>query len=375
MFISVILPTLNEEESISDCIEEVKRGIEELKRVVNVNVDGFEIIVVDSSSDRTPDIAKEKGAVVVRCEKKGYGYAYSEGFKVARGEIIVMGDADGTYNFLQIPDLIKPLTDGADLVIGSRFMGKMEKGAMNFLNKVGNRMLTSFLNRTFKLSVSDSQSGFRAVKKSALERLSLKSDGMEFASEMIIEASKKGLKVAEVGIEYRKRRGRSKLRSFKDGWRHLRLMLLYNPHSFLIYPGLILALFGFLLMAVLYLRGNIEERSMHSFILGAIVFLSGLNSSLFGLMISAYSGIHGYSSSKLSMKVLSYHSLERELFVGISLILAGILVGLYILHTWISSGYGSLSQMGLAVTSLVLVSSGLTIVYSAFFMSMLLLEK
>ncbi|MBO8183582.1 MAG: glycosyltransferase family 2 protein [Archaeoglobus sp.] len=370
MFISVILPTLNEEESISECIDEIREGIEKLNEV-----EDYEIIVVDSSTDRTAEIAKQKGAVVVRCDRKGYGYAYLEGFKVAKGDVIVMGDADGTYNFLQIPGLIKPILNGEDLVIGSRFMGKMEDGAMNFLNRIGNRLLTSFLNKTFKLSISDSQSGFRAIKKSALERLNLKADGMEFASEMIIEAFKKGLKVVEVGIDYRKRKGSSKLRSFKDGWRHLRLMLLYNPHSFLIYPGLILAVFGFLLMAVLYLRGNVEERSMHSFILGAIVFLSGLNSSLFGLMISAYSGIHGYSSSNLSMRVLSYHSLERELFVGIGLILAGILIGLYILHTWISSGYGSLSQMGLAVTSLVLISSGLTIVYSAFFMSMLLLER
>jgi hypothetical protein len=178
-----------------------------------------------------------------------------------------------------------------------------------------------------------------------------------------------------VGIEYRKRKGESKLRSFKDGWRHIRLMLLYNPHSFLIYPGIVLTIFGFVLMTILYLKGNVEEKSMHSFILGAIVLLSGLNSFVFGLMISAYSGVHGYTSSSISMKILSYHSLERELFLGIVLILSGILVGSYIVYKWVSSGYGSLSQMGPAIASLVLVSSGLLVIYSAFFMSMLLLEK
>jgi hypothetical protein len=286
-----------------------------------------------------------------------------------------MGDADGTYNFHQISDLVEAILRGADMVIGSRFKGKMERGAMNLLHRFGNRVLTNFLNRTFNLNISDSQSGFRAIKKSSLEKMNLRSDGMEFASEMIIEAKRMGMRIAEVGIEYRKRKGESKLRSFKDGWRHIRLMLLYNPHSFLIYPGIVLTIFGFVLMTILYLKGNVEEKSMHSFILGAIVLLSGLNSFVFGLMISAYSGVHGYTSSSISMKILSYHSLERELFLGIVLILSGILVGSYIVYKWVSSGYGSLSQMGPAIASLVLVSSGLLVIYSAFFMSMLLLEK
>jgi glycosyltransferase involved in cell wall biosynthesis len=371
MFISVILPTLNEEESISNCIDEIRRGIERLK-LENPELD-YEIIVADSSSDRTAEIASSKGAIVIRCDKKGYGHAYLEGFKVARGDVIVMGDADGTYNFLLVPDLVKLLNE-ADLVIGSRFLGKMERGAMSTINRIGNAILTYFLNKTFKLSISDSQSGFRVIKRDALEKLSLKADGMEFASEMIIEASRKGLKVVEVGTEYRKRKGKSKLRSFKDGWRHLRLMLLYNPHS-LIYPGIVFTIFGFLLMLVLYLRGDVEERSMHSFILGAIAFLTGFNSLFFGLMISAYSTVHRYSTSSIALKILDYHSLERELAAGVLLIVAGILAGVYIIQSWIASGYGSLSQIALAVASLVLVSSGLQLVYTAFFLSMLLLER
>jgi glycosyltransferase involved in cell wall biosynthesis len=373
MFISVVLPTLNEEESISECIDEIKECMEEMEK--SHSGLGYEIIVVDSSTDRTPEIAKQKSAIVVKCDRRGYGRAYIEGFKRAKGDIIVMGDADGTYNFHQISDLVEAILRGADMVIGSRFKGKMERGAMNLLHRFGNRVLTNFLNRTFNLNISDSQSGFRAIKKSSLEKMNLRSDGMEFASEMIIEAKRMGMRIAEVGIEYRKRKGESKLRSFKDGWRHIRLMLLYNPHSFLIYPGIVLTIFGFVLMTILYLKGNVEEKSMHSFILGAIVLLSGLNSFVFGLMISAYSGVHGYTSSSISMKILSYHSLERELFLGIVLILSGILVGSYIVYKWVSSGYGSLSQMGPAIASLVLVSSGLLVIYSAFFMSMLLLEK
>ncbi len=368
--VSIILPTLNEEESISECIEEIKRVMDSLNKRFR-----YEIIVVDSSSDRTPEIAEKMGARVLKSERRGYGFAYLKGFKAAKGDIIIMGDADGTYDFKQIPELLEPITDGADLVIGSRFKGEIEKGAMNLLHKLGNRFLTRSLNRFFGLDISDSQSGFRAIKKEALEKLELKSDGMEFASEMIVEASRKGLMIREVGIKYRKRKGRSKLRSLKDGWRHFRLMLLYNPHSLLIYPGIILTIFGLLLMVVLYIRGDVEQRSMHSFILGAIVFLTGFNSLFFGLMISAYSTIHRYSISKLALKILNYHSLERELAAGVLLIVAGIAAGAYIIHSWIASGYGSLSQMALAVASLVLVSSGLQVVYSAFFLSMLLLEE
>jgi|Deesub1362B_J571_1020462.scaffolds.fasta_scaffold02206_4 glycosyltransferase involved in cell wall biosynthesis len=374
MLISVILPTLNEEESISECIDEVIAGMGFLKKELSTPFE-FEIVVVDSSSDRTPEIAREKGARVIRCEKKGYGNAYLEGFKVSKGDIIVMGDADGTYDFKQIPELLKPLLDGEDLVIGSRFMGEIESGAMNFLHRLGNRILTFTLNRLFSLKISDSQSGFRAIKRNALERMNLRTDGMEFASEMIIEAFRKGLKVKEVGIKYRKRKGRSKLRSFKDGWRHLRLMLLYNPHSFLVYPGIILAVFGLMLMTVLYLKGDVEQKSMHSFILGAIAFLAGFNSFLFGMLVSAYSSIHGYSKSALAMKVLDYHSLERELLAGVILIFSGVMAGIYIVQNWIASGYGSLSQMALAVASLVLISAGLMVVYSAFFLSMLLLDR
>jgi len=367
--VSIILPTLNEEESISECIEEIKKVMNSL------NEFQYEIIVVDSSSDRTPEIAEKMGAKVLRSEKKGYGLAYMMGFKAAEGDIIIMGDADGTYDFKQIPDLLKPIMNGVDLVIGSRFKGEIEKGAMNLLHKLGNRFLTSSLNRFFGLNISDSQSGFRAIKRMALEKLELKSDGMEFASEMIVEASRKGLKIREVEIRYRKRKGRSKLRSLKDGWRHLRLMLLYNPHSLLVYPGIAFTIFGLLLMVVLYLRGDVEQRSMHSFILGAIAFLTGFNSLFFGLMVSAYSTVHRYSTSNLALKILDYHSLERELAAGVLLIIAGIIAGAYIIHSWIASGYGSLSQIALAVASLVLVSSGLQLVYTAFFLSMLLLEE
>ncbi|MEM3922327.1 MAG: glycosyltransferase family 2 protein, partial [Nitrososphaerota archaeon] len=231
--VSVIIPTLNEEETIGICIEKVMRVFKEC------NIKG-EIIVSDSSNDRTPEIAKSMGAIVVKPDRKGYGYAYMFAFKYAKGKYIVMGDGDDTYDFLEMPKLLEPLMNGnADLVIGSRFKGKIEKGAMPFLHRyIGNPLLTFFFNLFFKMSVSDVHCGFRAIKREALERLELKTDGMEFASEMLLEACKKGLRIEEVPINYYRRKNPvSKLRSFHDGWRHMKFMLLNAPEYLFLYPG------------------------------------------------------------------------------------------------------------------------------------------
>ncbi|RLI77142.1 glycosyltransferase family 2 protein [Archaeoglobales archaeon] len=372
--ISVILPTLNEESAIAKCIDEVKEGLKTFESM-GFNFD-FEIIVADSSTDRTPEIAKEMGAKVVRVDRKGYGEAYIQAFKVAKGDIIVMGDADASYNFKEIYKLVLPIANNeADVVVGSRLKGKIEKNAMPILHRIGNKLLTWFLNVLFDLKISDAHSGFRALKKDAIEKMKLKSSGMEFASEMLVEAKKVGLKIKEVPITYRKRIGKSKLHSLRDGWRHMRFMMLYKPHPLLIYPGIILTIFGLFVMSVLYFRGEVEEKSMHSFILGAIAFLTGFNSFLFGIMISAYSTMYGYSSSNIAEKILNYHSLEKEIIVGFLMILFGFFIGIRIVYIWIASGFGSLSQVASAVLSLTLISAGIMVVYSAFFLSMLLLSK
>ena len=361
--ISIILPTLNEEEAITRCIEDILCTLPEA-----------EIIVSDSSDDRTPEIAKAMGAKVVRVDR-GYGRAYIEGFKHATGDVVVLCDADGSYNLKEVKKLLEPLLKGeADLVLGSRFLGKMEKGAMPLMHRIGNKLLTFILNRLFSMRVSDSHTGYRAIKKDVMRELDLKSDGMEFASEMLIKARARKLRIAEVPVEYRKRVGKSKLRRFRDGWRHLKLMLLYNP-KILIYPGILLSVFGLILMATLLIRGDVEKRSMHSFILGGLALLTGYSSFLFGLMISAYSTIHGLISSTLAEKFLNYHSLEKELAFGLVMILGGIALGLKIIYAWFSAGFGSIEQFSLAVISLILILAGIQTIYTAFFLSMLLLER
>ncbi|MEM3703004.1 MAG: glycosyltransferase family 2 protein [Candidatus Bathyarchaeia archaeon] len=252
--VSVVIPSLNEAETISECVLKAKEAF------VCCGVKG-EVVVADNSEDETPEIAKSLGARVVTPDRRGYGYAYHYGIKHARGKYIVMGDADGTYDFLEMPKLLKPLLKGeADLVIGSRFKGEIKKDAMPWLHRYfGNPALTAILNLFFKAGISDAHSGFRAARREALERLNLRSNGMEYASEMVLKAAWKGLKVKEVPITYHPRKGgRPKLNSFSDGWRHLKLMLIYAPARLYLPPGLALYFSGLLVKGLSYFKARAQ---------------------------------------------------------------------------------------------------------------------
>jgi glycosyltransferase involved in cell wall biosynthesis len=210
--ISVVMPTLNEEAGIAECITRIKNGLEE------IGVRG-EIIVADSSDDRTPEIAAAMGAVVVHPDEPGYGYAYRYAFEHARGEYVVIGDADTTYDFEELPKLFERVANGdADMSMGSRLGGEIKDGAMPALHRyVGNPLLTAFLNLFYDAGVSDAHSGFRVIRRDVLQELDLETDGMEFASEMIMEAGAQGLEIAEEPITYHEREGKATLDSFQDG--------------------------------------------------------------------------------------------------------------------------------------------------------------
>jgi glycosyltransferase involved in cell wall biosynthesis len=370
LYLSVILPTLNEEATIGICIRKIQKVLYDL------GVSG-EIIVSDSSTDRTPDIARELGAVVVHPSHRGYGFAYLEAFTHARGAYIVMGDADNTYDFLELPLLIRELDLGADLVTGSRFAGEIQKGAMTPLHQyIGNPLLTWVLNTVFHTEFSDTHCGFRAIRTDALKKLDLQSWGMELASEMLIKASRDGLKITEVPITYYPRETPSNLNSFSDGWRHLRFILLLKPMPFLTIPGIFFALFGFLMMAAFYASSEGPAGRTHSFILGAILFTGGFQLLVSGLMIKVYSVVHGFERPEgVVGTLLNYQHLEIFLAAGIVVILAGLVIGGFILQDWIQSGFGPLSQITNAVLSLSLVIIGLEISFIAVFISMMCLNS
>jgi len=367
--ISVILPALNEETTIGICIGKIQQVFR------SMGIRG-EVIVSDSSTDATAEIAQSMGAIIVHPEHRGYGYAYLEAFRHARGRYIVIGDADNTYDFLELPLLIRKLDEGADIVIGSRFKGEILEGAMIPLHRyIGNPLLTWVLNKVFGTDFSDTHSGFRAIRADSLKRLNLQSWGMEFASEMLIKASREGLTITEVPITYHPRGTPSKLSSYSDGWRHLRFILLLRPMPFLTVPGILCTLFGLVLMAAFYTSANNPDGRTHSFILGTILLTGGFQLLLSGVVIRVYSAVHGFERREgLVEKLLNYQTLEKLLVAGSVLVLAGLIIGGYILWGWMEAGFGSLNQIRNAVLSLSLVIIGLEIGFIAVFISMMCLN-
>lgn len=368
--VSVILPALDEEKTIGDCIKKIQSVFRDWA------LNG-EIIISDASTDRTAEIARSLGAVVIHPEKKGYGNAYLEAFRHAHGRFIILGDADNTYDFSEIPQLLAPLKTGADFVIGSRFRGTIHEGAMSPLHRyIGNPVLTWLVNIIFHTHYSDTHSGFRAITREALDRLILKTGGMEFASEMLVMASREQLKIEEVPIDYYPRLTPSKLHSFADGWRHVRFVLLMRPLPFIAIPGMVFSILGLLLMAFFYTRGDIESSHLHTFILGAIMVMGGLQIILTGFLMKTYSVVHGYGrKSGFIERLMNYHNLEKFILAGSILVLIGILFGISIFIRWISVNFGELSQISTAIISLVFIVCGIQISLFAVFQSMMLLNE
>ena len=232
MQISVVIPCLNESATIGICIGKAKMALKEMR------AEG-EIIVADNGSgDSSVRIAESLGARVVHQPKRGYGNACRAGIEAAKGRYIIIGDADDTYDFGEIPKFVGMLDEGYDLAMGSRLRGEILPGAMSWSHRLGNLFLTGLLNLLFKAGVSDAHCGMRAFRREAYERMGLRSEGMEFASEMVIAAVKRDMRIGEVPIRYypRDERSSSKLRTLRDGWRHLRFMLGYRLKDLLINP-------------------------------------------------------------------------------------------------------------------------------------------
>jgi hypothetical protein len=240
--VSVVMPCLNEEASVGDCVRAARAGLSRL------GVPGEVVVVDNNSTDASAARAAAAGARVVAESRRGYGNAYLAGFAAARGRLIVMGDADSSYDFTAIDALVTPLLRGdADYVLGSRLGGRILPGAMPWLHRyIGNPVLTAILNRLFAVRASDAHSGMRAFTQDAYGRMALRSEGMELASEIVVAAARAELRCAEVPITYHPRVGTSKLASLRDGWRHLRFMLLLAPRHLFVLPGLLLLGLGLL---------------------------------------------------------------------------------------------------------------------------------
>lgn len=359
--VSVVMPCLNEEKSVGICVRKAIAGLAASGRV-------GEVIVSDNgSSDRSVEVARVAGASVVQESARGYGNAYMRGFSEAKGRVIVMGDSDDSYDFTQLGALVDKISEGYDYVLGSRFDGEIRKGAMTWSHRyIGNPILTAVLNRFFGLKSSDAHSGMRAFTREALDRMALRCEGMEFASEIVVKAAQANLRVAEVPIVYHPRVGESKLNSLKDGWRHLRFMLLLSPTYLFLVPGIVMLALG---IAGQGFELGVESggRGTSFSVLSALLAVTGVVIIIFGVLTQAFLQSLGFQkSSRLSKWLEQRFSLEGNLFVATGAIAAGLAVTIYMWAAGISDQPNGAKW---AVASIMLIALGLVMLFGSFFLS------
>ena len=372
---SVVMPCLNEERTLPRCIEAARRGIEA------AGIAGEVIVVDNGSTDRSVAVAEAAGARVVHCDRRGYGNALRAGFAAARGRFILMGDADESYDFAELPRFWKEIESGDELVMGSRLRGCIDPGAMSWLHRyVGNPALSGILRLLFRVPVSDAHCGMRAFTKEAIARMDLRTGGMELASEIVIKAAATGLRIGEIPITlHRDARGRPPhLRSFRDGWRHLRYMLMMAPNWLFFLPGLLSLGTGGLLIGALLpgpLRIGAVTFDVHTMLLGMALALLGVYLLLLGCFVKAFSYTERLEASAAAFaKALRQVKLEHGLVAGGVLIATGLAGDLWFLVRWLARGAGSLEAAVTwrpAILFTTLLVAGLQVVFGAFFLSML----
>jgi hypothetical protein len=369
--VSVVIPCLNEAASIERCVERAREAL---------SGQGWqgEVIVADNGSeDMSAELATRAGALVVHEPRRGYGSAYLAGFAAAAGDYIVMADADLTYDFGDIPRFVEELDGGADLVMGDRMKG-IQPGAMPWLHRyVGNPLLSGVLNLFFRTGVRDAHCGMRALRRDVLPRLDLRTTGMEFASEMVVRAGKERLEIAEIPIHYHPREGDSKLSSFRDGWRHLRFLLVHSPTWLFIVPGAAMAFLGALVALTVLFQIPVfgREWDLHSMVAGALLMIVGTQVLALGLCAHAYGTYFMGEKDPWFDRMRARFRLEHGLLLGGLVTLAGVAVGAVIVGVWVDRGFGALSEERLAVLAAALVIVGIQIFFSSFLLSIIGLRR
>ncbi|GBD51189.1 glycosyltransferase [Microcystis aeruginosa NIES-298] len=369
--LSIIMPCLNEAETLATCIGKARDYLERHK------IAGEVLIADNGSSDGSQEIATNSGARVVPIPERGYGSALRGGIAAAKGQYIIMGDADDSYDFTNLSPFLEKLRQGYDLVMGNRFQGGIKPGAMPVLHKhLGNPVLT-WLGRLFFGSPSgDFHCGLRGFSKQAIEQLNLRTTGMEFASEMVVKASLYGLKITEVPTTLSPD-GRSRpphLKTWRDGWRHLRFLLMYSPRWLFLYPGLALMFLGF--VATIWF---IPQPRVHTLLYSATALIIGFQIVSFAIFTKAFAISEGLLPEDRKLRrFLRYINLEVGLIIGVILFLVGIGGSVYALYTWNAQLYGALDPavtMRIVIPSVTALGLGVQVIFSSFFLSVLGLKR
>lgn len=372
--VSVVLPCLNEEKAIGICVRKVKEVF------AREGIVG-EVIVSDNGSfDRSGEIAAREGAIVVLEPQRGYGAAYLRGLREAKGKYIIIGDSDNTYDFYDIPKFLKSLKAGNDFVIGSRFKGRIKKGAMSWSHRyLGNPVLSCMTRLFFHTWLSDIHCGMRAFTLEAYRKMRLRTLGMEFATEMVVSALRHNLKIYEIPINYYPRKGESKLLPLADAWRHIRFMLLYCPVWLYSIPGA----FGFglgIFVLMLSLRGPFlflgRSWDIHLMVFASLMSILShqmLHLGAYAHTFAIRQGFLKYDALTLFFK--RHFNLEKGIFLGGSIFLIGFTVMLFIFLEWFSRDFGSLYRIRESIFAMTLSVIGLQTIFSSFFISLLFLER
>lgn len=377
--VSVVIPCLNEANSVGLCVEKARRAI------AAMGARGEVIVADNGSTDDSVSVAIAHGARVLHVSPKGYGNALRGGIEAAKGKFIVIGDADDSYDFLELPKFLQKLREGYDLVIGSRFKGQILHGAMPLTSRIGNPLLTWIFNRLSGSRFSDTLTGMRGFRKDAYAKLGLRAVGMEFGWEMLIRAIKVGLKMTEVPIMlHPDKRGRPPhLRPFRDGWRYLKLILTYSPTALFLMPGTVLMLIGLLLMGSqllapmdkpLWLLGRIRM-DFHWAILGSLLTLVSYQIISIHFMAKIYSVTHRFQEQDRWLGVgFRWLNAERVLLLSLIVIAVGLAMNSWVLWDWLRLGYGELvsGHTRLVIFGSTLIALGIQTFFNAFFFSILL---
>jgi hypothetical protein len=377
--LTILMPCLNEAETLAICVRQAAQAIHDS------GVRG-EVVVADNGSvDGSVEIAAAEGARVVNVSTRGYGAALIAGIEAARGKYIMMADADASYHFEHLPRFLPKLDEGYDLVMGNRFAGAIEPGAMPPLHKyLGNPVLSMVGRVFFRIPVRDFHCGLRAFRRDAILKLNLRTTGMEFASEMVVKASLAGLRMTEVPTTLSPD-GRSRpphLRSWRDGWRHLRFLLLYSPRWLFFYPGLA-ALVAGLIASALLLPGPVTlghftfDVDTLTYALGLV--LIGAHITVFAVSAKVFGTQEGFLPKNPAFeRLFQYITLETGLLFGCALLLLGAGILGYAVFLWHAAGFGDLSptrMLRLTLPSAACFMLGVEAIFASFFLSLLGLNR
>ncbi len=367
------MPCLNEAATVADCVKQARDAL------AKYAISGEVIVADNGSTDGSRELAAAAGARVVPVPLRGYGSALLTGIASARGEYVVMGDADGSYDFMAIETFVTKLREGYDLVMGNRFKGGIAEGAMPFLHRYLGNPVLSFLGRLFFGSdVGDFHSGLRGFRRSSILALDLRTTGMEFASEMIVKASVEGLRIAEVPVTLSpdKRDRPPHLRTWRDGWRHLRFLLLYSPRWLFLYPGALLMIVGALMLLWL-LPGERAIGSLrldvHTLVYAAAAVVLGYQSVIFALFTKTFAISEGLLPEDPRLtRLYRYVTLETGIVAGIVLVIAGLALAATAIGIWQTQGFGPIVDVPRSLRVVILSSLAITLGVQTFFASFFL---